>query len=142
MASIPDRRSVERSLRRDAREREKQLRVSLVKEYAVLKVEHPELGEGPLVDPLLARRMHQQKIIIERNERKEAIRRQKARDRNAKVRRSATRSENPSNTSTKVLRAPSGNLPDWDETHRSNDVFSHGCVVSGGGYGLGKSRKH
>lgn len=41
----------------------------------------------------------------------------------------------PSNTKIKEV------LPEWEKTH-SNDIFDRGLVVSGGGYGQGKNRRH
>ena len=41
----------------------------------------------------------------------------------------------------KVLKVPSGTLPDWDDTKKT-DVFASGRVLSGGAFGQGKNRKH
>ena len=34
------------------------------------------------------------------------------------------------------------NLPDWEDFSKKNDIFNNINILSGGGFGLGKNRKH
>ena len=118
------------------------MRVFLRKEFAILKAEHPNLNEEQLIVLFAARHREYQKRALQAREAKEAKRRDKIRRKNSRTQSPSSKTKTTPMKVGKVLAAPSGNLPDWDASHRATDVFMRGRMLSGGGYGLGKTRKH
>jgi len=133
-----------KSLNRDARKRERQENAALRKQYSILKEKHSDLSEEQLLALFLENYRQYRRRVAERRESKEAKRRQKARGRSSSVEPYAPKQTTAANKKRKILPSPSGNLPDWDATRAKtdNDVFRRGRIVSGGGYGLGRNRKH